>query len=437
MSQESIKNSVWSAESNLPQYPSLQGEIHTDVLVIGGGIAGILTAYSLHNNGVRYVLVEKNAICSGITQNTTAKITFQHGLIYQKILKAYGVEAARKYLTANKLAFEKYSDLCGGIDCDYEVKDNFVYAVDDKSKLENEMKALRKIGFEADFCDDTPIPVKNAGAVKFPKQAQFNPLKFISVMARGLNIYENTFVREMIGNTAVTDYGKIYADKVIVTTHFPFINKHGSYFIKLYQHRSYVIALENAQNVDGMYVDESKTGLSFRNYNNLLLLGGGGHRTGQKGGNWSELRRFASEFYPNSKEKYFWAAQDCMSLDGIPYIGCYSKSTNNLYAASGFNKWGMTGAMVAAMILSDMVLGKSNEFSGVFSPSRNILKPQLLVNGFETTKSLLTPSKKRCPHLGCALKWNSAEHSWDCPCHGSRFDKNGTVLDNPANGNLH
>lgn len=125
-----------------------------------------------------------------------------------------------------------------------------------------------------------------------------------------------------------------------------------------------------------------------------------------------------------------------MSLDDIPYIGQYSKSTPNFFVASGFNKWGMTGAMVSAMILSDMIQGKENDFANVFNPSRSILKPQLLVNGFEATKNLLTFSKKRCPHLGCALKWNSAERSWDCPCHGSRFAENGKVLNNPANGDL-
>lgn len=428
--------SVWQETVQLPEFPQSKNDIRTDILIIGGGIAGILTAYFLHKSGVKYVLVEKDTICSGTTQNTTAKITFQHSLNYHKILKSNGIEAARKYLLANKKAFEKYAELCKEIDCDYEVKDNYVYSISDKKKLEDEMDALRKIGYEAEFCEDINIPVNTSGAVRFSNQAQFNPLKFISAISKGLNVYENTFVREMIGNTAVTNLGKITADRVIAATHFPFINKHGSYFLKLYQHRSYVIALENAQDVDGMYVDENKTGLSFRNYNNLLLLGGGGHRTGQKGGNWNELREFADRVYPESSEKYFWAAQDCMSLDDIPYIGQYSKSTQNFYVASGFNKWGMTGAMTAAMILSDMILGNQNDFADVFNPSRSILKPQLLVNGFEATKNLLTFSKKRCPHLGCALKWNSAERSWDCPCHGSRFAENGKVLNNPANGNL-
>ena len=428
--------SLWKATASLPEFPELVGDVRTDVLIIGGGIAGILTAYLLHEKGVRYILVEKGRICSGTTGNTTAKITFQHGLIYDKILKSDGTEAARKYLAANRAAFDKYAELCGKTDCDYEIKDNYVYSTDDRRKLEKEVEALEKIGYIADLCENVPLPIKTVGAVKFPDQAQFNPLKFLSSVAEGLNIYENTFVREMRGNTAVTDKGKIHADTVIAATHFPFINKHGSYFLKLYQHRSYVIALENAQDVNGMYVDECDTGLSFRNYEGLLLLGGGGHRTGKKGGNWAELRAFAAKKYPNSREKHFWATQDCMSLDGIPYIGRYSAKTHGFYVASGFNKWGMTGSMTAAMLLSDMILGKRNGFASVFDPSRSIVKPQLFINGAEAVCNLLTLSKKRCPHLGCALKWNEAERSWDCPCHGSRFTEHGSVLDNPANGDL-
>lgn len=426
--------SVWS-ENGLPRFPSLEGDIKTDVLIIGGGMAGILTAWFLQQKGVRYVLVEKDRICGENTQNTTAKITAQHGLIYSKIIKSSGITAAQKYLSVNLAAIDKYAQLCKGIDCNFEIRDNYVYS-GSRSKLEAEMSALEMIGYSGKLCDNIPLPVKMAGAVSFPNQAQFNPLKFIAAIAEGLNIYENTFVREMVGNTAVTDKGRISADKVVCATHFPFINKHGSYFVKLYQHRSYVIALENAPDVGGMYVDDSDSGLSFRNYGSLLLLGGGGSRTGKKNGNWEVLRSFAKEHYPEAEEKYYWAAQDCMSLDRIPYIGQYSKHTPNFYVETGFNKWGMTSSMVSAMIISDRILGKENEFAEVFDPSRSILKPQLLINGVEAVTNLLTPSKKVCPHLGCALKWNPAEHSWDCPCHGSRFSSEGEVLDNPANGNL-
>lgn len=428
--------SLWNETVTRPAFPTLESDTETDVLIIGGGIAGILTAYFLQQNDVPYILVEKDRICGGTTGNTTAKITFQHGLCYHKMLQSSGLERADMYLQANRMAFGKYAALCREIDCGYEIKNNYVYATDDRQKLEDEISALSKIGYNAVFAKDLPLPVNTVGAVCFEDQAQFHPLRFLYAIAKGLNIYEHTFVREMEGTTAVTDRARISAGKVIVTTHFPMINKHGSYFLKLYQHRSYVTALENAQNVDGMYVDESRTGFSFRNYGDLLLLGGGGHRTGKSGGNWDELRQFAREQYPRATERYFWAAQDCMSLDHIPYIGRYSKNTADLYTASGFNKWGMTGAMLSAVLLSDRICGRHNGFEEAFDPSRSIIRPQLFVNGFESIKNLLTPTKKRCPHLGCALKWNPDEHSWDCACHGSRFDESGKVLDNPANGDL-
>ncbi|MGN1340802.1 MAG: FAD-dependent oxidoreductase [Oscillospiraceae bacterium] len=427
---------VWRESVQPPHFRQLSGNIQTGVLIIGGGIAGILTAYFLQQRGAPYVLVEKGRICSGTTGCTTAKITYQHGLIYDKLVRSFGTERAGMYLRANRAAFDKYEQLCSEIDCGYERRNNYVYSINDRRKLENELDALTRLGFPAELSEDIPLPFETAGAVCFPEQAQFHPLKFLYAIAEDLNIYENTFVREMENTTAVTDHGRIRAEKVIVATHFPFINKHGSYFLKLYQHRSYVIALENAQNVGGMYVDENRKGLSFRNYGKYLLLGGGAHRTGKPGGNWNELRGFAAVHYPGAEERYFWAAQDCMSLDGVPYVGQYSLNTPDMYTATGFNKWGMTGAMLSAMLLSDIVCEEQNEYEMLFNPSRSIMKPQLLVNGFEATKNLLTPSKKRCPHLGCSLKYNPAERSWDCACHGSRFSESGEVLDNPANGDL-
>ena len=429
-------SSVWSETSKLSKFARLEGEMKTDVLIIGGGMAGILCAHMLTEYGVNYVLVEADTICSGITKNTTAKITFQHGLIYDKLIRQFGIEKAQMYLEANEIALKKYHDLCMNINCDFESKNAFVYSLDNQKKIENELTALDKIGFHAEFCDKVPLPFPIVGSVKFQNQAQFNPLEFVSSIIQRMNIYEHTAVRELTKHTAVTDHGKITADKIIVTTHFPFINKHGSYFLKLYQHRSYVLVLESAQDVGGMYVDESEKGMSFRNYNNLLLVGGGDHRTGKQGGSWQELADFAQRHYPNANERYRWATQDCMTLDSVPYIGKYSKNTTDFYVATGFNKWGMTSSMVSAIILADMVMGKESPYAPVFSPSRTILRPQLAVNAFEAATNLLTVSKKRCPHLGCALKWNRYEHSWDCPCHGSRFTEDGKLIDNPATGNL-
>ncbi len=425
--------SIWHKTAALPRFPSLCEDIRTDVLIVGGGLAGILTAFFLEEKGIDYILVEKGRICGGTTGNTTAKITAQHGLCYHKILKSNGEKAAKAYLNANLEAVKKYGELCKKIQCDYEQKDNYVYSLNDQKILDKEIEALWKIGYEPDFCEPKTLPFKTAGAVIFKNQSQFHPLKFAGEISKSLRIYENTWVKRFDDNTAVTEKNKITFNRAVIATHFPVINNHGSYFLKLYQHRSYVIALENAPDVKGMLADESGTGFSFRNYNNLLLLGGGAHRTGKEGGNWAELRDFKRINYPEAKEAAFWATQDCMSLDSIPYIGQYSCSVKNLYVASGFNKWGMTGSMVSAMLLSDMLADVKSPYSKVFNPSRSIIKPQLFVNGFETVTNLLTPAKKRCPHLGCALKWNSSEHSWDCPCHGSRFTQNGEILDNPAN----
>ena len=429
-------HSLWSETVTLPTFEALNKNIKTDVLIIGGGITGILCAHYLQQAGVNYTLVEADTICNGITKNTTAKITSQHGLNYHKIAKKYGLDAAGLYLEANEAALWEYRKLSEEILCDFVEETNYVYSLTDRKKLEQELDILKKLRYPAAFAEHLPLPFSTLGAVAFPTQAKFHPLKLLAKLAKPLHIYEHTKVQELVGTLAVTNHGKIQADKIIVTTHFPFINKHGSYFLKLYQHRSYVLALTHALKPSGMYVDEADKGLSFRTHQNLLLLGGGGHRTGKQGGNWKELREFTTKHYPNAQEVYHWATQDCMTLDDIPYIGQYSKNTPNLYVATGFNKWGMTSAMVAALLLRDLITDKKTPYASVFSPSRSIWHPQLFLNGLESTVNLLTPAKKRCPHLGCALKWNKAEHTWDCPCHGSRFTEAGELIDNPATDDL-
>lgn len=428
--------SLWHGTEKINTFDSLKKDIKTDVLIIGGGLCGLLTAYSLKEKGVSCVLVEKGRIMNGVSGNTTAKITAQHGLIYHKLLKSMGEEKAKLYLKINLEAIGKFEELSEKYSCDFQKKDNFVYSTESHEKLQDEMKALRILGYKAEFERSLPIPTDSFGAVKFSSQAEFHPLKLAKGIAGELQIFENTFVRAVAGTTVRTDEAEITAKKIVVATHFPFINNHGAFFMKMYQHRSYVLALSGAAHYDGMYVDDRKDGMSFRNHGDLLLIGGGDHRTGKKGGNWAELRSFKNVCYPESREEFFWATQDCMTLDDVPYIGQYSKNTPNIYVATGFNKWGMTGSMVASQILADMITGKKTPYEELFLPFRSMLKPQLFLNGFETAVNFLTPTKKRCPHLGCALKWNSAEHSWDCPCHGSRFSEKGELLDNPSNGNL-
>ena len=431
-----MNNTIWTQQTLLPEFPNLCGNRKTDVLIVGGGLAGILCAWRLQQAGVDYLLIEADRICGGITGCTTAKITSQHGLIYDKILRRYGTEAARIYYDANQSALGVYRTICAGMDCDFETKDNFIYTVNSPLKLERELQALQTLNIPALFAEHLPLPVRTQGAVCFPEQAQFHPLKFTAGVSGGLKIREHTPARAFDGNSVLTDYGRITAEKIIIATHFPLINKHGFYFLKQHQNRSYVISLANATQLNGMYRDEAEDGFSFRNFGSSLILGGNAHRTGKQSNSWDGLESAAAHWYPTARLQYRWAAQDCMTLDGIPYIGRYGRRSHELYVATGFNKWGMTSAMLAAMILTDQIQGKSNPYEEVFSPQRSTLHPQLAVNILESTCNLLKPTVPRCPHLGCALKWNPQEHSWDCPCHGSRFDENGKLLDNPANGDL-
>lgn len=480
--------SIWSESCKFYDRNILDSDIKVDIAVIGAGMAGVLTAFMLKERGFDVVVIEANEIAGGATKNTTAKITSQHRLIYNKLINNFGVEKANQYAVSNQLAIEKYAEIIKrkDIECEFERKPAYVYSLDNLKEIEEEVKATNKLGINSKFTDKTTLPFDIKGAIRFDNQAQFNPLKFIKSISSELKIYEHTIAKEINEDVIVTDRGNVRAKLIVVTTHFPFVNNPGYYFLRMYQQRSYVIALENTAPInttpinktliDGMYIDENEKGYSFRSYKDFILLGGAGHRTGknEQGGCYEKLRTAAKEFYPSSIEKYYWSAQDCMTLDGVPYIGHYSSSTPTLYVATGFNKWGMTNSMVSAMIISDMITGKNNDYMEIFSPQRfNITASakNLLEDGVQAVsgmiiKKLEIPEKSsehlqngygdivecsgekvgvyknidgeifavniKCPHLGCQLEWNQDELSWDCPCHGSRFDYNGNLIDNPA-----
>ncbi|HAT4125091.1 FAD-dependent oxidoreductase [Clostridium perfringens] len=474
--------SVWSESCKFRKREALNKDIKTDVLVIGAGIAGVLTAYMLKQKGREVVVIDATEIASGNTKNTTAKITSQHDLIYSKLIAEFGEEKARQYAKANELAIKKYKEIIEDkrIECDFEEKPAYVYSLNEIDVLKEEVEAAKNLGIDAEFVDEANLPFKINGAVKFNNQAQFNPLKFLKGISNELIIYENTRALEIKENLVVTSGGNITANNIVVATHYPIMNAPGYYFMKMHQERSYVLALENTSEIDGMYIDLNKEGYSFRTYNNLLLLGGISHRTGEneEGGSYDKLRKVAKKLYPKAKEKYYWSAQDCMTIDGIPYIGRYSSETPNIYVATGFNKWGMTSSMVSAMIISDMILEKENDFSEIFSPRRFDLS--LSINNIandliETAKNFIAqkvsiPSSEiehiknghggiieyngekvgvyknkegkeffvstKCTHLGCQLSWNADELTWDCPCHGSRFDYKGRLIGSPATKDL-
>ena len=415
--------SLWIDTVEFPSFSALNKDIKTDIVVVGGGICGILCAYYLMKEGNKVIVVEKNKIGMGITKNTTAVITAQHDILYSTRIKKDGFEKAQQYLDANLMALKEYANLSKEFDFDFEEKDSYIYSTIDETILTEEVEALNKLGIHAELVNKIALPFSIRAAVKFPKQAE-------------MEIYENTNVIDIKKNVVYTDHHKIEAKAIIVTTHYPFIDRLGMYYTKMFQNRSYVIAIKNDEDIGGTYTNLETTGFYFRKYKEYLLIGGNDHKTANGGYHYENLISFVNNYYPNAKIEYMWANQDCITLDDIPYIGKYSNFSESLYVATGFNLWGMTQSMISALILRDLVMNRRNVYQKLYRPNRNIFKKQLFINLGSYLKNLLNFRTKRCPHLGCALVWNDEEQTWDCPCHGSRFTKKGKLIDNPSNKDL-
>lgn len=443
-----MSDSIWSNgnKGKIPQYEKLTRIRKADVTIVGGGLCGVLCAYLLKDAGVKCILLEGRRIGEGGIKDAMAQITSQHGLIYSRLVKTLGKEKATMYLQANETALAKYRELAQKIDCDFEERSSYIYSKTDCKKIEEEVQAANLLGMKAEFTDTPELPFDTVGAVRFPKQAQLNPMKFFNALMKevdaseNIEIYERMRVDEWVQGTTWSGIHATIPRKIICASHFPFHNKVGKYNNKLYQKRAYILALENAGKLNGMYADEADGGLALRSYGDLLLMGGGAHRTGKGGCGWDKLREEVAQYYPEAKEKAHWSVQDCVSLDGIPYIGPYSEKTPDFYVATGFNGWGMTSAMAAALLLTDSILHGENAcgatekypWGEVFYPEREVSMSAYLSNVKENVLGKVVPSLRRCTHRGGVLKWNPYEHSWDCPCHGSRFRDDGKVFNEPA-----
>ncbi len=504
-SREGRRESLWNATCRIDRREALQAEFtEAEAVVIGAGLAGVLTAYMLQQKGIDTLVVESNRIGSGTTGYTTAKLTSQHDLIYDRLIAGPGMEKARQYASANQRAIDFFRRLIRekGIDCGLEDKPAYLYTLrkDKANELRKEAEAATKLGIPNAFLEGRDLVTENEwglpfsaeAALRFHGQAQYHPLKFLRAMAEELRIYEDTRVldvmeggngtapRESEKSILITDRGRISAHYVVFACHYPFLIMPGYYFARLYQERAYVLALSGCPRVNGLYLSVDQQGWSFRNYEDLLLLGGSSHRTGEnkEGRCYQALRDAAKNWFPEATERYAWSTQDCMPLDGVPYMGLYASDRPNWYVATGFQKWGMTSSMVAADIISSMIAKKPFEISQagaeVFSPQRFTVP----VSGEELWDDVKTigsgllreifsmPDKEaasiepghggvveykgeklgvfrdeqnefhtvstRCRHMGCQLAWNPEERSWDCPCHGSRFDMKGDVISGPA-----
>lgn len=485
----------WLATIPESNYPALQGDVRADVAIIGGGIVGITTAYLLKEAGFSSIaVIEADRILRGVTGHTTAKVTSQHSLIYDRLISKFGKRQAQQYAESNQAAIEKIASIVDSkkIDCDFVRKPAYVYAGSEKStgKIRNEVQAAQRIGLPASYEDNLPLPFETYGAIRFNHQAQFHPTKYLNALVEeihgdGCHIFEKTRALKIEGEnptTITTDRGSVTAQKVIQATHYPIHDKPGLYFQRLYQSRSYVLGVRIRDHFpEGMFINAEEPIRSLRSQSTdrgeLVLVTGEGHRTGEEEheiGHYQNLEKWIRSVYPVDSIDYRWSTQDTISIDHVPYIGRQTSGDENSYLATGFKKWGMTTGTVAAMIITDMILGKSNPWEEVYDPSR--FKPiesakTLLSQAVEATKGLvgdrILPTHKEasqiapgegaivkiegervaayrdregvlytldpsCRHMGCIISWNDAERTWDCPCHGSRYNAIGEVIDSPA-----
>lgn len=385
-------NSLWlNQDIENKNFDALNEDVYTDVCIIGAGIFGLSCGYYLSKAGLKVTIVDKDDIARKTTGHTTAKITSQHGIIYTYLSKTYGEQFAKDYLCANEEAIENIKNIINteNIKCDFENQSSFVYTTNKNqiNKIKQEVDIVNALGFPANFVTKVGLPFEIAGGIQFPNQAQFNPIKYVygltdCIMENGGKIYTNTTVSDVKQDNSefstLTSGGIIKSKYVILASHYPFINFPGMYFFKMYQSSSYIIGVDTKKSLfNGMYITEESPVYSFRTAyykgKEILLLGGADHKTGTPvtyKDSYGLLEDYAKKLYPDCEILFRWDTRDCITLDKIPYIGQFSNLIDNLYVSTGFNKWGMTSSNVAANIICDSILGKSNRYSYVFDSTR-------------------------------------------------------------------
>lgn len=454
-------NSYWNEGQEERKYPKLTQDISADVAIIGGGLTGIQTAYLLANRGLKVALLEKDKLCSGTSGGSTGKITSQHGLLYKYLKDLNGKEYAKKYYEANEEAKENIIKIINKekIECDLERKNAYVFTEVEKEvqNIKQEIEYAKKLDIPAEFASEIDLPIDIYGAIKFENQAQFDPVKYVyglakTIIKNGGEIYENSKVLETVEDDGryniITKEGAIRAKHLVIATRYPIIKFSGYYFMKMYQSTSYAVLVDTHTDLelDGYYINSETPVLSFRTVKsgdkNLLLAVGYDYKTGTEivGNPFEYLKARIKNMYPKAEVLKIWTAEDCISLDKIPYIGDFSDIMDNCYVATGFNKWGITSSNIGAKIITDKILGNRNKYEDIFESSRlgiiknkdevmNMIKEAGEGIVLERIKGKPTPT---CTHLGCKLSWNPLEEIWECACHGSKFTKRGFVMDGPA-----
>jgi glycine/D-amino acid oxidase-like deaminating enzyme/nitrite reductase/ring-hydroxylating ferredoxin subunit len=483
--------SLWLETSPTPEHPALGEDLEADVAVVGAGIVGATTALLLAREGARVVLLEAGQVCGGVTGRTTAKLSSLHGLSYGQLASKHGDEAARVYGEANEAGLARTIELVDelGIECELRRKPNFTYTEDaeGRSQIEQEVEVAQRVGLPASLVEELDLPFAVAAAVRFEDQAEFHPRRYVlglveALTGHGGRVFERSPVVSVEQGPPcrvhVRGGATVTADRVVVATHMPLLDR-GLFWTRAHPERSYVVAARTAGPLpQGMYLSTEQPAHSIRvarvDGEDWLLLGGEGHETGHSdpAESYRRLAAYAGERFGIERPELRWATQDNMPVDGMPYIGAVWPFSGRLLTATGFKKWGLAFGTAAAMMLADRIAGRENPWARTldaqrFTPSASApafvkenadaglrffadrlrrrsvrrLEPGeggIVRDGirqaavYKDERGRLHAVSARCTHVGCIVAWNGADKTWDCPCHGSRFAVDGTVIEGPA-----
>jgi glycine/D-amino acid oxidase-like deaminating enzyme/nitrite reductase/ring-hydroxylating ferredoxin subunit len=487
----SARQSLWLDGDEGPRHPALEEDLEVDVLVLGGGITGLTTALLCRQDGASVAVLEADRVAGGVTACTTAKATALQATMYSTIRSHHGVEATQAYAEASLAAVERIAELAdtNDIDCDLVRRPAFTYAAEESERaaVAREHAAATEAGLDAALVDSPDLPFPTYGAIRLDDQLELHPVRYVRGLAAALGgdgsgVYENTRavgISEGTRRSVRTSTGAtVRARHVVVATHYPVFDR-GAYFARLEPKRSYCIAvrLASGEPPRGMSISAGDNTRSIRSYGDLLIVGGEGHDPGSAQAQperYAQLESFAREHWDVAEVTHRWSAQDPVPYDHLPFVGPYLPTSKGLWVATGFMKWGITGGTFAAMMLADAIAGRDNPWAATFTPTRLSLRstPKGAELGVKYSATVvrdrLTPGSQsdvddlpagearvvqtssgkagvfrddtdalhavsvRCTHLGCDVRFNAAELSWDCPCHGSRFDVDGAVLEGPA-----
>jgi glycine/D-amino acid oxidase-like deaminating enzyme/nitrite reductase/ring-hydroxylating ferredoxin subunit len=475
-----VVGSLWFQDTTRPARAPLDRDLTVDVAVLGAGIVGLTTALLLERQGARVAVLEARRVGAGASGYTTAKLSSLHGLTYRRLAGSLGSDAARTYGAANEAGIARVFEIADelGIDCDLRRKPNYTYTESDSDldKVRGEVELARELGLPASYVEELDLPFPVAGAVRFDDQAEFHPVKYLEGIAAALEgaLHEGTMATHAHGGRVRTAVGAtLTADHVVVATHLPFLDR-GLYFARCHPERSYVVAGRTSELPAGMYLSTEQPAHSIRAHGDWLLVGGESHKTGQADAaeRCARLEAWTRERFGIEPELR-WATQDHMPADGVPYVGRHDPLSPGVWVATGFRKWGLAMGTAAAELLAAQIAGRDHDWAELFNPQR--LRPRagaatfikenanvalhffgdrvvkrgsvdeiapgegrIVGSGlgqraaYRDEDGTLHELSARCTHLGCIVNWNSAERSWDCPCHGSRFAATGEVIEGPA-----